>query len=721
MFTSGSTGRPKGVLLEHKTLVNLVLWQRDRGQDPAGRRTLQRTSIGFDVSFQEIFSTLGFGGCLVVAPDEVRDDVSLLPEFIERHEISRLFLPPVALDQMAVTANLAQRTLPTLREVIVAGEALRVSMPMRRLFHQLDCGLDNQYGPTETHVATGHALTGPSTRWPEAPPIGTPVRNVRAYLLDAALAPVPAGVPGEICIGGLGPARGYLDPAEGPGRFTEDPFSGPGARLYRTGDRGRFLADGSIEYLGRPGDQVKIRGYRIELGEVESGLLRVPGIAQAAVTVHESEVLGRQLAAFVVAEQDGEPDAAAIRRQLLEWLPDHMVPATSAIVHTATLPLTATGKVDRKALPPLPKMTSGAGYSAAEGDTEETVAKLWAQALGLENVGRDDSFMELGGHSLVGIQVVAQLNELYSIALPLRSLLRGTTVAALAAEIDGLRAAASGTAPPGRRTAPDTAPDTGLTEVTLPGGQRIRTPQPAETRYLYTDVFEHRTYHQGGIRYPERGLVLDVGAHVGLFSLYAREQSPGAEIYAFEPCPPLLEALRENTAGLEHVRLFGFALAGQAGTAELTYYPNLTGMTSFYPDDQEERALLSGILANLGQLEDTRGAGLLSGSREYLDERLRSVTYACERRTLSDVLAETGAGEVSLLKIDVQKAELDVLAGIAPADWPKIAQVAVELHDHGGRLEQIRSLLASHGYRVTAQQDPLHAGTVVHFVYAVRE
>jgi amino acid adenylation domain-containing protein/FkbM family methyltransferase len=716
MFTSGSTGRPKGVALEHKTIVNLVLWQRDRGRDPAGQRTLQRTSIGFDVSFQEIFSTLGFGGCLVVAPDEVRDDVSLLPGFIEQHSIARIFLPPVALDQMAVTANLAQRSLPTLREVIVAGEQLRISMPIRRLFHQIECALDNQYGPTETHVATAYALAGPSTRWPETPPIGTPVRNVRVYVLDPWLRPVPAGVPGEICIGGLGPARGYLDANETRERFIAGRFGQDGERIYRTGDRGRFLTHGAIEFLGRPGDQVKIRGYRIELGEIEATLLQIPGIRQAAVTVHESDVLGKQLAAYVVAEQPEQPDAATIRRLLLERLPDHMVPPTASIVHTGALPTTPTGKVDRRALPP-PPQAAAASYAAAEGDTEQTVANILAQALGLEKVGRDDNFIELGGHSLVGIQAVAQLNELYSIALPLRSLLRGATVAILAAEIDSLRARTGGTPPASAEAGAAPA----LQEVTLADSRRIYCLQPAETQYLHLDVFGHRTYDRGGIRYPETGVVFDVGAHVGLFALYALERSPALRIFAFEPCPPLYEALRKNTEKLPNVRRFPFGLSSRVGTAELTFYPNLTGMSSFHPDEQEERTLLARILENLGKQEETQAAALLAGSEEYLSERLLASSYTVQCRTLSDVLAETGTERVDLLKIDVQKSELEVLDGIALPDWAKIRQLVIELHDQDGRLDKIRSLLTGQGYRVVSEQDPLHAGTVVHFLYAVRE
>jgi amino acid adenylation domain-containing protein/FkbM family methyltransferase len=715
LFTSGSTGRPKGVVMEHRPLVNLVLWQRDRGIDPNGRRTLQRTSIGFDVSFQEIFSTWAFGGTLVVATDEVRDDPSQLPAFIERYGISRVFLPPVALDQVAVGASLEQRSLKTLEEAIVAGEALQVSMPMRRFFHELDCRLDNQYGPTETHVVTAFELEGPSMRWPTAPPIGKPVQNVRVYVLDRGLKPVPAGVPGELYVGGAAPARGYVTQEETRERFLGDPFAG--GRMYRTGDRARFLADGNIEFLGRTDDQVKIRGYRIELGEIEANLLRIPGINQAAVAVHESDVVGKQLAAYVVTEHEGQPDGARIRELMMDWLPGHMVPAASAVVHMDELPTTPTGKVDRKALPAPPRAVASEG-PAAKGDTEEMVASIWARALGVERVGRDDNFIDLGGHSLVGIQIVSQLNEVYSIALPLRTLLRGTTVAQLADEIDRLRGVSvDGDGEVAAADGDGAGP--ALHELELPNGRKIVCLQRAETEYLYLDVFEHRTYDRAGIRYPESGVVFDVGAHVGLFTLYALERSPGLDVYAFEPAPPLYEALRRNTDGLGNVRLFPFALSNGRGSGELTFYPNLTGMTSFYPHEEQERALLSRILRNLTHLEESRGSALLAASDEYLKERLQASTFTAERRTLSDVLAETGVERVDLLKIDVQKAELEVLEGIAEEDWPKIAQLAIELHDLDGGLEKIESLLRGKGYSVTVEQDPLHEGTVVHFVYAV--
>jgi amino acid adenylation domain-containing protein/FkbM family methyltransferase len=718
LFTSGSTGRPKGVAMEHKTIVNLVLWQRERGGDPAGKRTLARTSIGFDVSFQEIFSTWGFGGALVVTPDDVRDDVSQLPDFLARYGVARVFLPPVSLDQVATTAALRRVSLRSLEEIIVAGEQLQISIPTRRLFHELGCSLDNQYGPTETHVATAYMLEGASMRWPDAPPIGRPVRNMRVYVLDSQRQPVPVGVPGELFIGGIGPARGYLDAQQTAEKFLDDPFAGkPGARMYRTGDAARFLADGNIEFIGRLDAQVKIRGYRMELGEIEAKMLEMPGIRQVAVAVHDSDVVGKQLAGYVVREEPGTPDAAAIREFLMHRLPGHMIPAPSSIVFMDSLPITPTGKVDRRALPEPPRATSSGPTAAAQGDTEQLVADVWSRALGVESVGRDDNFIDLGGHSLVGIQIVSQINEAFKIALPLRTLLRGITVTALADEIDRLR----GVTPEDRSATNGAAEGAELVELKLPDGRSIACLQRAETEYLFLDVFGHKTYDGGGISYPEHGVVLDVGAHVGLFTLYAKQKSPGLEVHAFEPCPPLFEALRRNTESLDGVTLHSYALSSERGDAELTFYPNLTGMTSFHPDESEERTLLTGILRNLGDREETAGSALLADSREYLDERLLSSTFTANRRTLSDVLAELGLERVDLLKIDVQKAELEVLQGIAADDWPKIRQLAIEVHDLGGALATIESMLADAGYSVTTDQDPLHAGTPVHFVYAVRE
>lgn len=724
LFTSGSTGRPKGVTMDHRTLANLVVWQGARGANQAQQRTLQRTSIGFDVSFQEIFSTWAFGGSLVIAPDEVRDDVSLLPEFINRFCIGRAFLPSVALAQLVASAGQGQ-AVPTLREVIVAGEQLHITLPMRRFFQEADCAVDNQYGPTESHVVTAHALSGASTRWPALPPIGRPIQNASVHVLDPWLQPVPAGVPGELYAGGHTPARGYLRGRQTAERFVPDLLSArSGARMYRTGDVGRFLADGVIEFLGRSDDQVKIRGYRIELSEIEAHLLQIKGVRHAAVTVYETEAVGKQLIACVVTDEPGRPDAATLRTVLADQLPLNMVPAPSNFVFVDALPLTPTGKVDRRALPRPQVSDADSTGAAAQGDIEQTVAAVWCRALGRQHVGREDGFIELGGHSLVAIQVVSQLNDVHSISLPLRHLLRsGTTVATIAVEIQRLKAGVNervGTSASAILAEPVAEQSTvPLEDVTLPNGLRVVAPSSLEANYLYLDVFEHKTYDQGGLCYPRTGLIFDVGAHIGLFSLYARQKTATARICAFEPCPPLFKALQHNTASMSEIDLFPVALSNRSGPGQLTYYPRVPGMTSLFPDDAQERRLLSGILRNMSELSESKGSDRLANSEEYLDERFRAETFSCSMQPLSQILAAMGNPVVDLLKIDVQKAEVDVLDGIAAEHWTSIKQLAIEVHDLHGRAAQITQMLSARGYRTTMYQDALHRGTVVHFVYAV--
>ncbi|HKY31335.1 MAG TPA: amino acid adenylation domain-containing protein, partial [Candidatus Polarisedimenticolia bacterium] len=299
LYTSGSTGRPKGVAMEHAPLVNLALWQRDRSAACAGRRTLQLAPLSFDVSFQEIAATLAEGGTLVVASDEERRDPRALLALIAAEGIERIFLPFVALQALAEAAEEAAG-LP-LREVITAGEQLRITPAVRRLFASLPGAvLDNQYGPTETHVATAFRLEGDPSGWPDLPPIGAPIDNGVVLVVDDALRPAPPGVPGEIVIGGALPSRGYLGrPDLTAERFVPGP-DGIG-RIYRTGDRGRLLSSGHLAFLGRLDRQVKVRGHRIEPAEVESALSRCDGVAAAAVEARA--VAGAPaLVGYVVAE-----------------------------------------------------------------------------------------------------------------------------------------------------------------------------------------------------------------------------------------------------------------------------------------------------------------------------------------------------------------------------------------------------------------------------------
>ncbi|HZJ69943.1 MAG TPA: amino acid adenylation domain-containing protein, partial [Planctomycetota bacterium] len=260
LYTSGSTGRPKGVAMPHAPLVNLMRWQREQSAAGPGTVTLQFAPLGFDVSCQELFSTLGTGGTLCLIDEHVRRDPVALLGVLRRHDVERVFLPLAALQPLAEAA-LERELLPErLREVITAGEQLVVGPSLVSFFERLpQAVLVNQYGPTEAHVVAAHTLSGPPAGWPRLPPIGRPIANVRLYVLDRGGQPVPVGVPGELCIGGAALARGYVhDEAQTARAFVPDPFaSEPGARMYRTGDRARFLADGALEFLGRADGQVK--------------------------------------------------------------------------------------------------------------------------------------------------------------------------------------------------------------------------------------------------------------------------------------------------------------------------------------------------------------------------------------------------------------------------------------------------------------------------------
>ncbi|MFD5424389.1 amino acid adenylation domain-containing protein, partial [Streptomyces sp. NPDC127084] len=346
IYTSGSTGRPKGVAMPHGPLANLLDWQSRRSTAAAGSRTLQFTSLSFDVAFQELFSTWSTGGTLVLVDDETRKDPERLLDLIEAERVQRLFLPFVALQQLVEHACATDRRCPSLTEIVTAGEQLQTTPALRRFFSALcTATLDNQYGPSETHVVTAGMLTGDPYAWPELPSIGRPVGAARIRLLDGRLRPVPVGAVGELCVAGPVMARGYVGRPELTGekfvRTTE-------GRLYRTGDLARFLPDGRIQWLGRGDDQVKIRGHRVETGEVEAALRTVPGVADAVVVAHDQGPgAGRRLIAYYLAGSDA-PAADALASALRRGLPDYMVPARCILLDA--FPLTSSGKVDRKAL-----------------------------------------------------------------------------------------------------------------------------------------------------------------------------------------------------------------------------------------------------------------------------------------------------------------------------------------------------------------------------------
>jgi amino acid adenylation domain-containing protein len=427
LYTSGSTGKPKGCAMPHRALVNLLNWQAANGRLGAPARVLQFTALTFDVSIQEIFGTLSVGGTVVVVDDQVRRDPVALLDFLCSARIERLFQPFVALNELAVTSTRTGKVPAHLRDVITAGEQLQVNDNLVALFRAMPgARLHNHYGPTETHVVVAHELAADPAAWPPLPPIGTPVTGVRVRVLDAHGAVVPAGVVGELCVGGHAVSRGYLRrPGQTAQRFVPD---GDGGRLYRTGDLARCDADGVLWFVGRADDQVKIRGHRVELGEVEVALTEHPAV-EAAAAVYDRET-GR-LTGYVLAEESAEL-VASVRDLLTERLPAYMVP--SAIMPVAELPRGATGKLDRGSLPaPVVATTATPPRSALEA----VAVAAFAEALDLDSVGVDDDFFDLGGHSLVATRLVAMLEEALGVTVPVRALFTHHTPGELAAWLRG--------------------------------------------------------------------------------------------------------------------------------------------------------------------------------------------------------------------------------------------------------------------------------------------
>lgn len=436
MYTSGSTGRPKGVAMPHQPLCNLLWWQQQQRPFAYPARTLQFTPLSFDVSFQEIFSTWCTGGTLVLISDEERRNPQNLLDIMTDQTIQRLFLPFVALQHIAEFAVHCE-TYPTgLRDVITAGEQLRITPAIAEWFRQTGAGLHNHYGPTESHVITAHSLDQDMDQWPTLPPIGRPVANCRTYILDANAQPAPIGAAGGLYLSGAGLARGYLHrPALTATRFIPNPWGED--RFYQTGDMARYRADGSIEFLGRIDDQVKIRGYRIELGEIEAVLSQHTAVKEAVVVAQEDQTGDKRLVAYIVPTSEpasSQPLALApdFSTYLKLTLPDYMVPLT--FIQLDHLPQTPSGKVDRRALPAPNRVqpTLTEDYVAPQNDLEKALTAIWQDVLSLDQVGIHDNFFEVGGHSLSIVHIHAKLADLTARDVSLTDLFRYPTIASLA-------------------------------------------------------------------------------------------------------------------------------------------------------------------------------------------------------------------------------------------------------------------------------------------------
>lgn len=426
IYTSGSTGRPKGVVVTQRALGNHMQWMSNRYPLRDGEVVLQRTSMSFDASVWEVLAPLLSGATLALAPADAQSDVQLLCRVCSKHRVTTLQVVPTML-RLMLEEEPGLSQCDSLRHVFSGGELLTTDLV--EWFHRHLPGrqLHNLYGPTETCIQVlAHSV---AREQGAQVPIGRPIWNTRVYVLDGALHPVPPGVPGELYVAGHSLARGYLHrSALTAERFVADPFGPPGTRMYRTGDRVRWLADGTLDYLGRNDEQVKIRGFRIETGEIEAALRRHPAVMHAAVVAREDQPGQKQLTAYVVAAAGQRIDENALRRSLTERLPAYMVPA--AIVALDAMPITPNGKLDRKSLPapgfsPTPTRNPRTPH-------EELLAGLFAEVLGLERVGIDDSFFDLGGDSLLATRLVSRVRLSFCCNVPIRALYDAPTVARLA-------------------------------------------------------------------------------------------------------------------------------------------------------------------------------------------------------------------------------------------------------------------------------------------------
>ncbi|MEV8532241.1 amino acid adenylation domain-containing protein [Streptomyces sp. NPDC051211] len=430
IYTSGSTGRPKGVVVSHRGIASVAGTHVDRLGLGPGSRFLLVVSISFDVSMADIVMTLSSGAALVVPGPDQQAVGQELYDLITRYGVTHTDLVAPML------ASLPDGDLPTLRGFVVGGEALPADMVERwspgRTVMQV-------YGPTETTVVA--TMSDPLSPAPQAPPIGRPIWNARTHVLDAGLRPVPVGVPGELYIAGSGLARGYWQrPAMTAERFVADPYGPPGSRMYRTGDLVRRRQDGNLEFLGRVDHQVKVRGFRIELGEIETVLARHPGVAAGAVVVSEGAGGVKRLVGYAVPATDAGLDPAEVRAFLAGALPDYMVP--TVVVVLDALPLTPSGKTDRKALPEPDFGTVVAGR-APRTALEKELCAAFSDVLGLPEVGIDDGFFDLGGHSLLAARLTARLRQSTGVELGIRALFEAPTVARLAERLADAEAGAS--------------------------------------------------------------------------------------------------------------------------------------------------------------------------------------------------------------------------------------------------------------------------------------
>ncbi|HEX7182940.1 MAG TPA: amino acid adenylation domain-containing protein [Thermoanaerobaculia bacterium] len=445
IYTSGSTGNPKGVMIEHHSAVNLVQWVNRRFAVDGSTTILMLSSVCFDLSVYDVFGGLGAGARMVIALSEDLRDPARLMRVVERERITFWSSVPSTMSHLV---NYLEQVAPSFRQpdlklVFLSGDWIPLALPARIRTYFPNAQVVSLGGATEATVWSNlYPVDGIDEAWASIP-YGRPIDNTSFYILDKDLRIVPPGVVGDLYIGGVGVARGYAGEPEKTARsFVPDPFAAGSMRMYRTGDLGRMMVDGNIEFLGRADHQVKIRGFRVELGEIESQLLTHPGVRDAVVVDRMGPAGEKFLCAYVVA---GTPlDTADLRHHLASALPEYMIPAT--FIELPQLPLTANGKVDRKALPEpgMENIATAAEFVAAESEVEAGLVAIWEEVLGVGGIGTRHDFFELGGHSLSAVQVVTRIRRRFGFDLPLREVFQHPVLADLARVVEEERSGARG-------------------------------------------------------------------------------------------------------------------------------------------------------------------------------------------------------------------------------------------------------------------------------------
>jgi amino acid adenylation domain-containing protein len=429
IYTSGSTGHPKGVMISHRAISNHMLWRQEAFPLTRKDRALQKTSFNFDASAWELFWPLTVGAAVVMAEPRGQQDNAYLVRIISDQQVTVVDFVPSMLAFFLEEPGLDK--CRHLRHVFSGGETVPVPLQVQFL-ELLPADLHNGYGPTEATLGQVYWTCQRGWRGSSVP-IGRPIANMQVHVLDGELRPVPVGVVGELCIAGVGLARGYLNaPAQTAAKFIPDPFADrPGGRLYRTGDMARYLADGTLDFVGRVDDQVKIRGFRVELGEIEAVLCLHPDVQHAAAVVRDDES-GRHVVAYLVPTPGAAVRIDSVRDLIKERLPHYMVP--SHLMVLSSLPLTPSGKLDRRALPPL--AVEQAPDSVFGGNPiTQAIREIWRELLHVQEIGENDDFFDLGGHSLVATRVVARIRDAFQVELPVRRIFEERTVAALSARV----------------------------------------------------------------------------------------------------------------------------------------------------------------------------------------------------------------------------------------------------------------------------------------------